>query len=567
MLKVYSFDGGRRKMLKPVDGKYVVIEDRDYVLEYVCKNPQDSTIYIEGVPLEPADYATLSQDCTLTIRKKFFIDIFGYALVEINGEEFVFDVALEKFKISDIDEIFAFLCSRDEGFFSNFYSTNFSTQKEYSEKVEFLSFAKSFVKSFEMLLPAFEARPHTKIKNILAEEDFSSYHITSYSIDWIFDNIDRLNFTPQPLSGDSYIRINQHTAAIDRIGTQKKINSFDTYENAIIMGSMLFLSKKIQQLKGSYLSMIDSHEITAKSSGDHTSFNDLIKTRYIERYQTSLQVEKKMKQVLSRYQRLFRQTPARIEKPMLTTVFSSKEHYRKAYSLIRRIPIHNAVGQEQLQMGSIKKLSQLYEVYNFHILTDAIKEVLLSSAFSIKESSSRKDGIINLSSFSSERYSINLYYERVISDSTQGDLVRIDTREGSSYCPDYILEIIKHERRHRAEQKLYWIFDSKYSKQETVKNIYLNDCVLKYVLNTGMSHNIYQKAEGLVLLFPAGKSEQIVASRIYKPTIDLIVSKPQETSDVFNYIADLLQSNLDDFSLKLKYQRRYQVAEKTFLEF
>ncbi len=544
MLKVYNIIKGYRHLISPINDVYNVVEGYDYVLEYESSNIVSHTMFIEDIPLSTADYEQTSSTRIKTIKKKYFIDYFGYACLKVNNDEYIFNIKVEKFKLNEIEDIFTYLWSKEESLFNNFFSKSTKTIKfdksgiEINNTSKYILFANYFVDTFEAMLQSFRCQPHTKLKNIRREEDFVSSQITPHSIDWLFSNIDTLNFSSSSSRTYSSIEINGRIAEIEKIGIEEKIDSFNTYENTVIIGALHFLKREIQRLKKGIASIINVETLQNK---EFAEFSDLKKIPFLQMYQESSSIEKRCNRLSTKYQRLFRNIPVRIEKPQLTSVFSSKIHYRKAYKLIKNLFSYKFVLDGEFRLLNITKLSQLYEVYNYHILSDAIKEVLSKNSFEYKSNSSRADGLTDYTSFINSSITVNLYYESSISNGNKTDLVRIDKRKGSYYKPDYIIEISKNGNN----EKLYWILDSKYSKQAIVKSHHLNDCMYKYLLNSGIIDNAYQKAEGLAILFPSGTSSKFLESDFHKPNIDLIVSKPKSEDDLFSYILTILKSNLD----------------------
>jgi hypothetical protein len=553
MLRVYSIKRSQRNQILPKDGIYSVVEGYDYILEYESDEILTNTVFIEDIPLSPVDFEVVTYNKIRTIKKKFFIDYFGYACLKVNKEEFIFNIKVEKFKLNEIEDIFTFLWSKEESLFKNFFSKSTKTIKfdksgvEINNTSKYVLFANYFVDTFEAMLQSFKFQPHSKLKNIRKEEDFSNSQISQYSIDWLFNNLDTLNFCNVPSTTNSTIEINNQTAVIEKIGTEEKINSYNTYENAIIVGALQYLKIEIQKLKKGIASIVNVETLQNK---EFAEFSDLKKIPFLQMYQESVSIEKRCNRLIMKYQRVFRNIPTRIEKPQLTSVFSSKIHYRKAYKLIKKLFNYRFVLDGEFRLLNITKLSQLYEVYNFHILTDAIKAILNEDSFNYESNSSRKDGLSDFSSFTNSSFTVKLYYENSISNGDNNKLIRIDKRKGSYYKPDYILEISKVE----GNINLYWILDSKYSKQAIVKSHHLNECMYKYLLNTGVLNHAYKKPEGLALLFPSGTSSKFLESNYYRPTIDMIVSKPKSESDLFNYISDILKSNLSNELINVTYR-------------
>jgi hypothetical protein len=116
------------------------------------------------------------------------------------------------------------------------------------------------------------------------------------------------------------------------------------------------------------------------------------------------------------------------------------------------------------------------------------------------------------------------------------DLIRIDK---GYYNPDFILEI---ENKISLEKK-YYIFDSKYSKFQTVKYNYLFDTVKKYILNTGLKNEVNKKVNSLHLLIPSDYGENLIESSFFEPTIGIIPSKPKK-EEVNKLIMTIFDKNI-----------------------
>ena len=63
-------------------------------------------------------------------------------------------------------------------------------------------------------------------------------------------------------------------------------------------------------------------------------------------------------------------------------------------------------------------------------------------------------------------------------------------------------------------------------------------------LNTGIRNKPYCKAESLTLLFPSGESEMHLQSDYYKPSISLIVSKPNSECNIIQFVNKIVLNYL-----------------------
>ncbi len=553
MLRVYSVINGQRYSVEPKNNIFDVVEGFDYVLEYYADNILTFGVFIEDIPIAISDFDVLSENEIKSKKKKFFIDYFGFACLKVNNEEFLFNIKVEKFKINEIEEIFTFLWNKEESLFKNFFSK--STKKikfdRYGNDIDnnskYILFATHFIETFSKMYPFFRNQSHTKLVEVKQEKDVDTSLMTQYSIDWIFSNLDSLNFSNYHSDSLYSFKINDKTAILQKVGVEDRIDSLDTYENAVILGALRFFGKELKRLKRSISAIINVDMLQNKEYAD---FSDLKKIPFLKMYQESLSLEKKYTLLYNKYRQLFNNVPSKMEKPQLTAVFSSKTHYQKAYKLICNLYNYKFNLNGEFRFLNIRRLSQLYEVYNFHLLSDSIEEVLDNLSFKVFKEKDGYDNLDRLTSFKNEDYTINLYYEKHISDGSEIDLVRIDKIKGKYYNPDYILEIIQSSNN----MKKYWILDSKYSKQSIVKANHLNSCMFKYLLNTGVKGISNQKVEGLILLFPSGQSEAIVESDFYNPTINMIVSKPKFEINILNCISKIMNKSLPLDLISSKYK-------------
>jgi hypothetical protein len=168
-----------------------------------------------------------------------------------------------------------------------------------------------------------------------------------------------------------------------------------------------------------------------------------------------------------------------------------------------------------------------------------LKRKLNINLFKIDSSSSREDGITNYVSFESQKNLIEIFYE-LSYPSSKTNFLRIEKSQGgyNYYKPDYIIQIT-------SEEGIYLIIiDSKYSKFETVKGIYLHDCIEKYILNTGIINEKYKKTDGFILLYP-GEIEEIIAGNLnYSPHIKILPSKPKFEKVLTSYINEIIEKVL-----------------------
>ena len=199
----------------------------------------------------------------------------------------------------------------------------------------------------------------------------------------------------------------------------------------------------------------------------------------------------------------------------------------------------------QLHLLNMTKISQLYELYNFHNIVNHFSLLLEPYNFTLKSETTRlsSDELIDIFRYSNEDFKINIFYEKKYSIQSDIDLVRIkcDSSHSNYYRPDHIIEIFNLSKN----TKNYWILDSKYSSKDNVKNRAWNECIGKYILNTGVYNQTYQKIEDLTLLFPKGSREDKVNDSFYKPSIQILGSSPSHSDELLTYISNIVANHIE----------------------
>ncbi|MCI5130247.1 MAG: DUF2357 domain-containing protein [Candidatus Electrothrix sp. EH2] len=542
MLKIFSVYNKTKKEVKHINNIFNVVESFDYYIEYYGV-VSDTSIFIEDFPIERDKYQ-ISEDSIKTECGKFFQDYFGFAILQINKKKFTLNIQVEKIKIEEIDEMFKFLWKKEEKIFNNFLSKSSvkikfdKNNKKLHRSSKTLLFIEYFIESFSTLFSFFQKQPHFILREGTIQKNYSGADITQQSLAWLVGNLDLLNFFDKKYAHPDSFQINGRYAAVDKIQSSEKKETFDTYENRVILGAFVIVLKKIKSLKKEIQSNIN---IRQSSNSDYAEFQNLKSIPFIKLYDESKCLERKCKLLFAKYQKFFFNVSPLLNRPENTPVFYSVPHYRKAFSIIMDLFQFKFEIGGQLRLLNIRKLSQLYEIYNFHIIGDIVKKMLRADQFEIYSKSTREDELLNHICFYNKEYRVNIYYEKKYpDDSGETELVRIDCKKGNYYVPDHIIEIVKV----KSKEKNYYLLDSKYSKQSTVRNYYTNKCVFKYILNTGIRDKSFDKTESLALLFPSGSTQHYLESTFYKPTVDLVVVAPSKLDDFSLYIENIIKSAL-----------------------
>jgi len=548
MLKILQVSKDKKTEIFPSNNVYTVYELGKYEILYTSNNIITNSIFIEDIPI---DSGKISQNGNQIVLSEFryFENYFGYASLNINNDVFLFNIKIEKLKLSEIEDIFIYLWKKEDKLFNIFFSK--STYEldfkrkgfELGQTSKLISFIETFVLTFEKLYFSFENLPHTVLRKFHTKAKYDSHKVTDDTVDWMLNNLDEIYFDDAFKGHYNSVKINNRYGIIDNINTSENVNSFNNYENQIILGAFITVLKKLNELKSEISSSIN---MQPNKDEQYADFKDLKRIPFIKLFEDSSSLERRVLKLLNKYRKLFKDVKPKTEKPILTTVFAQKLHYKKAFSLIKNLNDYKFNLFGEFKLLNISKLSKLYEVYNLYVIIESIRQKLRLDLFNISASSDRNDEIIEKIIFESSEYSIKLLYEQsfygISKTEQETELRRIDTRKGSYYNPDYIIEIFNKVEH----KKKYHILDSKYSKYQTVKSIHLSDLMEKYIMNTGINNNSNMKINSLNLIFPNEYGQKIIESKYFEPTIELIASKPNFEKELKLFINRILEENISE---------------------
>lgn len=548
MLKIFQIIKEKKIEIFPTNNIFTVYELGKYEILYISNNIKSKSVFIEDIPI---DYTKISQDDNQIQLSEFryFENYFGYASLKFDNNIFLFNIKIEKLKLSEIEDIFIYLWEKEDKLFNIFFSK--STYEldfkrrgfDLGQTSKLISFIEKFVSTFDKLYFSFQNLPHTVLRTHHKKMKYDSNKVTADTIDWMLSNLDEIYFDDSLNGHYNSIKINNKYGIIDNIKTLENVNSYNNYENQIILGAFVTILKKLSLLKSEISSSIN---VQPNKDEKYADFRDLKRIPFIKLFEDSTSLERKVIKLFNKYQKLFKEVNPKVEKPILTTVFTQKLHYKKAFALIKNLNDYKFDLFGEFKLLNISKLSKLYEVYNLYIIIESIRQKLKLDLFSVNAFSNRSDEIIEKITFDNTNYSIKLLYEQKFYGNSkiiqETDLRRVDIRKGSYYNPDFIIEIL--DKIHH--KKKYYILDAKYSKFQTVKSIHLPELMQKYIINTGIKDNPNVKISSLNLIFPNDTSLKIIESEYFEPSIELTASKPKHENELKNFIYNILEKNLSE---------------------
>jgi hypothetical protein len=548
MLKIFQNFKGSRIEIFQINGVFTVLELGKYEISYQFDKLLNRDVFIEDIPVQP-NRITISTNEIILEEARYFENYFGYASLTINNHSFLINIRIEKLKLSEIEDIFLYLWKKEDRLFNVFFSKstyNLDFKKNGSnlgQTSKIIAFLDLFLSDFEKLTYSFSNLPHTILREINKIMPYDSKSITFESVNWILSNLDEIHFEDSFKGHYNAIELKSKYGLIENIKTAENLNSYNNYENQIILGSFSIILKKLKKLKKEITSMID---INLSNNDQFADFKDLKRIPFIKLFEDSQSLEKRTQKLFEKYKKIFNDSTIITQKPVLTSVFSKKLHYKKAYRLIKNLHEYKFNLFGEFKLLNISRLSQLYEVYNLYIILESLKEKLKLDFFYLNAFSNRNDEIIEKITFINDEYSIVLLYEHKYF-STQINpqetlLRRIDTTKSNFYSPDYIIEI-KNRKTHLNK---YYILDSKYSNQYVVKNIHLPDLIEKYIINSGIYGKWDSKIASLTLIFPGEETHKIIDSDLFEPKITLIGCKPNFEINLKKFISDILENNIPE---------------------
>jgi len=523
MLRLFSIDQNEiEKEVYPENGIYVVYDLWEYRFVYTGLITNKITFIEDEVFDFKNQILNYHENGVFTKEKKrIFEDYFGYLNININEEKFAFEVRIRKLKVPELEEILLYLWNQDPIIFDNFFSKS-SLKSKLSKEKQNLDYSSKFVNIFEDFyqffknnLFTFKSLPHSvlRIKNKFV--DYELADISNNSIDWLINNLDELHIDYSYKNVKDSIQINNTFALVDKILTDEKINDFNVYENQIILGGFDYINLEIAKIKNKIKNLLSSKQYYDK---DYYSINEFKIIPFIKLKDDLEKIESKLNLLKRKYTEIFINTKSNNSKPKLTPVFSNKRHYTDAYNKIKLIRDANINISGELNLLNIKRISTLYERYNLFVL---VNHFLEKNPISLrKENIKVEDNICQEYYFNFSSFKVSLYYDIKIDNLI--NKIGLQRISKGYYRPDYIIKI---ETENTVK---FYILDSKYSSETTIKNRHLSKCVDDYILDIGISNSPITKVEELLLIYPGENEEIIYGNHTFKPQISIIPSKTKK---------------------------------------
>lgn len=520
MFKLFSVDqNNKEKEVYPDNGIYVVYELYEYKFQF-NGIITEKTVFIEDEVFDYENKLLVYKENSISTKekKRIFEDYFGYLKINISNNEYNFEVRIQKLKVPELEEILLYLWNQDPIIFDNFFSKSTLKSKldkenqnlDYSSK--FVNIFEDYYSFFKNSFFIFKSLPHNVLRTKNTIKDYGLADISNNSIDWLINNLDELHIDYSYKNAENSIQINNNYGIVEKILTEEKINDFNIYENQIILGSFDYVILEIAKIKNKIKGFLSTKQYYEK---DFYSINEFKIIPFLKLKDDLEKIESKIKSLQRKYKDVFVKANSKNTFPKLTPVFSNKRHYTDAYNKIKLIRDIKINLDGELNLLNIKKLSTLYERFNLFVL---INSILAKNPINFKKENPKlEDNIFQEFYFQFTNYKISVYYDNYIGNvENKIGLQRISK---GYYRPDYVIKL------ETSNNVWFYILDSKYSSENTVKDRHLLKCIKNYILDIGISNLTSTKVEELILIYPGENEEILFGDESFKPKISILPSK------------------------------------------
>jgi hypothetical protein len=401
--------------------------------------------------------------------------------------------------------------------------------KEYMYSSKYLNLISHTLEIFEQLFGTFKSIPHTVVRKEFAVTDYSNDVGDHKSIEWLFQNLDSIDFDYSYKNHPDGMALGSNFGVVDKIGVDRNISSYSTYENGIILGAFEYVKFVLSDIEEIVQIKIDENtKGRDEPVMQYVDFRDLKVIPFIKLLTTIEDLKRKLEKLNAQYSSIFNDARPINKFHKLSPVFQKFRHYQKAFLIIRDLRVSKYDLAGEIQLLNVKRLSQLYEMFNLHCIIDCCDNILLLDSYQkeifYEEEGDQIDYIAYISSEGGK--SIRIFYTpKITAINHKLDLITIGNVliNGDYCCPDFVIEI-KDKNSTR-----YCILDAKYSKISTVSNQYLTPCIKKYILDLGIKNAPYQKPDFLVLLHPDSTDDErdLIYNPTHYPQIGTVISKPK----------------------------------------
>lgn len=326
------------------------------------------------------------------------------------------------------------------------------------------------------------------------------------------DTIKFIVANPQELSAVNHkTGINYNGQNLQPVKTliSKNYNSYEIYENKVIIGFLKYLINEITtKVYKINLVLLDNHinlNLKQALEKEYILSSEIVYSYSritIKKYLQELELIKEALQGLYlKYKHVIRCEEKIVKNiPNPTNIFLSVNHYRNIFTIINKWFKHG--NYDMLQNKVILSFLTADEIYEYYCLLNII-QVIKNLDFSEDEINRKKydykfnkynnlykhSKIDNTFYFSNGSKSLVLYYQPIVysyENETRNDITLFRTDENNNYyTPDFIIKVDLGD-----ENLKYIILDSKWSTRDTIKKYRYKDAVFKYLFSIKDQRNL-----------------------------------------------------------------------------
>ncbi len=366
-----------------------------------------------------------------------------------------------------------------------------------------IAFLQEALKVYKQCYQQLKNNPYSKLKRAEQVDSFDKLQTISLkTIQYISSHSDELTI----VNYNTGIRFNNQYYQPNRVLIEHNIDSFDVYENKVILG---FLKTIISEISVSIKDLSDrtyTHNRTIERDGYFDSMYQIF-SRSIKKIVSYINALKELQQEYNQlyfhYNKLFNIPADAIKSPpVFTPVFRSIQAYRQLYQTIYNwfsIGNYN-LGKEELLLSFIST-SKIYEYYCLikilHFICTGSEFELIESKHLVYHSffNNAETKYNNTFVFQKNDVKLTLYFQPIIygnNRATNGITLFRNTstnsrtdfnQKGKTYSPDYIIKI------EQADRTQYIIMDAKFSSPDNIRLHQLQELVYKYLFSLSPLNN------------------------------------------------------------------------------
>lgn len=535
-------------------GVYEVYDTHQYEITVISDTPIDNIdVELEDTLLDGKIISIIREHNnpykvrikTNNKKSPLFVDSFGDVTLSICNEGFNFDVRSKKLSIQEIEQMILYLYDVDDGSLSRYFSKNKSNINKEIDSDTSIPFSAKYLKRVELIIKQYEDRlpefikmPYTVIRKSVAMRNYDGA-ANEYDINWLLSNLDEVDIDDRYIEVDNAIVLEGEYGWLEKIKAVENRIYFDNYENNVIIDGL----RKIRFEVKSALNTIASRLHRRPQEADKNYYESFrnCKDVYLRKLKLELEhIESRIVRILQQYGQLFNdinvsKNTARLTPPKLTPVFRSFNHYNSIFKEIMWLYAHNYNMDGELDLLGLNNVSELYEIYCLYQLKSCFRDTF-GDQFNFNSSTLICDN---------NSLSVKLHYQPIISyDRTKSSIGMVSVgfyNTANVYRPDFVLEL------NTGTDTRYIIIDAKYCRYATAKDIRLEECTKKYLLDIGVVGNLYKKADFLFILSPervrnGGNFNKDIVHSEFCPQRGIMCLKPNDNLDFMQFITELVQS-------------------------